>query len=400
MSYARAWSNRWRIAAPLSAAGALALRRFPALAQNASPVPAEPNPLMDMIELLPLSAGGSESNLLLATFADLAAQLAAVGTQPPPAVDRGDPHAWISAISQLPIADPFGSRFLQLTRDLFGFDLTDVDQTLQAGEPPDMPTLLRGRFNRDAVAAAWQANGYKLLDVNGTQVASLAEDPSFDFNNPIQRLVLARMNNAAFLPDGTLAYCGSLDNLKAVIATATGAAASLATRIDLARLVTGLDRVYGGAILLSGLALTGLQISPDMLSTPISDLATSIASAIASADDMPPVLSLLVGATPGGPLPVRTEGTPVPMPSGTVLFELLMAEDGAAARAKPVVEARLAAYTSVITRQPLSDRFASWDVRVDAARNILEIELTPNETTPLGIWLQMVYSRDLGFIAW
>lgn len=102
---------------------------------------------------------------------------------------------------------------------------------------------------------------------------------------------------------------------------------------------------------------------------------------------------------PAGPLGAMLRLLP-PSVAGAVVFELLMAEPGGAERAKPVVEQRLAGYRSLVSNQPLSDLFAAWDVWVDAERNVLEIDFSPNPTTPLSVWSRMIYSRDDGFIAW
>jgi hypothetical protein len=402
MTRGRGWSNRWRVAAPLAAASALALRRLPAIAQEATPPAGLAEPFASMLGLIPASATGSAANVQLATFADLAAQLDALGIAAPavlddsPAVDE-----WLAAVSPLAIADPFANFARVLGRDFIGYDLAHVDQTIQAGDPPDVITLLRGRFDHDAVAAAWTKNGYKLLKVDGVRVASLSEDESIDFNNPINKIVLARMNNAAFLSDGTLAYTARLDRLQAVIAAASVRAPALAARADVVSLISGIDRTLSSAMLLSGVALSATAQNPPDLGSPQS-LENAFASVVAASGTMPPIQTGLFGQTPGGPLriPVKVEGTPVAVPSGEIVFELLLAEPGSAEQAKEVVEQRLPAYRSTRTRAPLSDYFASWKVRAIEDRNVLEIDFTPNDDRPIDIWVQMIANRDLGFLAW
>jgi hypothetical protein len=298
----------------------------------------------------------------------------------------------------LAVADPFATRALQITRDLVGFDLSDVDQTMQAGVPPEMLTLLRGRFDHQAVADALAANGYKMVDIDGTQVASLFAGPQFDIDNPIGQIALARMNNAAFLPDGTLAFTASLQVMRLVIATAAGTEPSLAARVDVAALLTAGDGGIVTGALFDGAELSIVnQLPPDLDKLPSTDdlLATPAAGNV-----MPAVAVGLIGATPGGPLPNTMSGTPVSLPPAHIVIRLLFVTPDSAETAQSVVETRADQYVSLVTNEPFNHLFPEIEVTALTDENVLSIELTPESEGSIGAWMRMLFARDLLFLAW
>lgn len=392
----RSISTRWRIAAPIAAAVALAGRRFGAAAQDANPAPsAADGAFASMLALVPAALDGGPDNPMIASFADAALQLAATGVARPASVeDEAGMKGWMRATYPLAFASVFATNALLLGRDLLGYDATDLDQTLEVGAPPEVVTVLRGRFDHDAVAASWKANGYQMVDADGTQVASLHAEPEMDLKNPVSRLVLSRMNNAAFLADDTLVYTASLAAMRTVLA----GGASLANRVDIAALLAASDTELASAILFSGSSVAlAAQLPPALDPTVTADL---LATTVAAAAEMPPVAIGLIGITPGGPLPVR-EGTPEPAgPEAQVVIRLLLVQPGSAEQAARAIQARLAGYRSVATNQPLLDRFAAWEVRPLAAANAVEVALTPGDRGPLGIWMNLFLQRDLLFLAW
>ena len=65
-----------------------------------------------------------------------------------------------------------------------------------------------------------------------------------------------------------------------------------------------------------------------------------------------------------------------------------------------VAEERLATQSSLRTQQPMTEFFSSWDSQVveDVPVAVLELTFAP-EVRPQ-IWLQMIFARDLVFLAW
>jgi len=399
MNANRLVSMRSRVVAPAALAG-LALGRCQTGAALDLPQYLQRDHLGEMLALVPASAAGPDDNPMIATFADIAAQLAAGDIDRPSSVEDDDGMTpWIHASYSLAIADPIRTRALTITRDLLGYDVTDVDQTLEAGMPPEMVTLFRGRFDEAAVAVAWEINGYKMLEVDGTPVASLFEDAEIDMESQISQIALARMNNAAFLPDGTLAYTASLALMEQVIATAKGDADSLGEREDVAALLASLDEPLVSAIFFSGDAISAAeQISPRLTS----EQADEIATQIADPEPMPPVALGLVGVTAGGPTLIYEEGEEplIELPPATIVYRLLMAEPGTAETAAEVVDARLNRMSSAVNGQPYAELFGTWEATAAADGSTLAIDLTPAEGRPISFWPQVLFARDLLFLAW
>jgi hypothetical protein len=393
-------SMRWRAVAPLAAVG-LAFNRRLSLTAQELPQYLRNDQFSSMLSLVPASVAGPSGSLEIATFADIAAQLAAGGIEPPDSIEDDERLTqWMHATFGLAIADPIRSNALTLTRDLLGYDVTDLDQTLYAGLPPDVVTLFRGRFHEESVALAWELNGYRMLEVDEIPVASLAEDADFDLTGEIQRFALSRMNNAAFLPDGTLAYTATLPMMEQVIATANGNAESLRDREDVAAVLATLDEPVVSAVLFSGEAIAlDEMLYPALVENEAA--MTALETTLAETGEMPPIALGLVGVTAGGPTIIYDEGEEplIELPPATIVYRLLMAEPGTADTAAKVADARLSTMDSLVTQQPYAEIFGEWDARSIAGDSILAIDLTTADR-PISIWPQMLFARDLLFLAW
>src|SRR5262245_38124957 len=289
-----------------------------ATAQDAtpSPTPSGPNTVfMDMLSIAPDVLDGSEATESdIAQFADVALQLQATGVSVPTSVDDPAMHLWVRAIRWMVLPQDLASRVFDPTwREVFGFDVLQVDQSLVAGEPPNVITILRGRFEQAEVIGALANSGYQEVDVDGLTIYSLSEDASVDLKNPVSQLALARMNNVVFLPDGTLVAAATLDLIRQVIAVSQGNANSLADRLDVSTIVNAMPRQLASAILVRGgvLQLGGMVI--DFSASP--GQTQELLSQIDQLGEMPPITMALFGISPGGPLPEPlAEGTPEATP--------------------------------------------------------------------------------------
>lgn len=395
-------STRLRITAPLAIALSAIVAPDIARGQDESRNKSDAtSTLASMLSLAPVLGAPAEIGQTV-LFADIAAQLAAAGLTPPDSIEDNEAlGAWIQAISPLGLASPFGTRALQLNRSLLGFDATDVDQTIELGEPPEMVTLLRGRFDHDAIAAGWKSQGYAMLDLDGIAVASLAEDASIDLDKEINQLALARMNNAALLPDGTLVYTTTLPLMQSVIDVANGVASSLAERPDIAALLAAAPDELASAMLFSGgLLAVQEQLPPQILDDP--SAIGSFHEEIDATGTISPIVQVLAGITPGGPATYTGgSGTPLAeLPPAQVVFRALLAGSGAAASAVGIVDKRLESLDSATTGAGYGELFASWDVRSEQDAPVLDVDLTLAEDVTAGIWLQLIFRRDLLFLAW
>ena len=73
---------------------------------------------------------------------------------------------------------------------------------------------------------------------------------------------------------------------------------------------------------------------------------------------------------------------------------------GAAETAAEVAEARLERMSSAYAQIPYAELFGTWEASAEADGSILAIDLTPAGGRPVSIWPQMLYARDLLFLAW
>lgn len=362
-------------------------------AQEATPVADGPNSgLASMLHLAPdVMAGPDAPDTLIATYANLETQLDTIGGSRPANIDDEHFVRWAFGLESLFLPDLFLQSALSARwQEMIGFDILDLDETLEIGEPPTR-TLLRGRFARNDIESAWSRLGYQMSEVNGITVASLSADGDFSIDNELQRYAFSRFNNAAFLPDGTLAYAPTLDGLTEIIEVAQGNAPSLADREDVSALVQASDKQLVSAILTNG-----DYLRYETLLGPVADQVTPFP------DQIPPIELALLGVTAGGPISrPMTQASPTPgIPNASFEIALLMQSEADAAKVAEIALDRIATGASWLTRRPLSEFFASWDSHVVSDPPVARLSLTFSSDSFATFWLRMVLSRDLPFLAW
>lgn len=363
-----------------------------ATAQDATPSPGQAGNLATMLQLAPdVLAGADAPPTQIVVYADLATQLEAVGISRPASIDDEDFFRWSFGLETLFYPDLFLQNALSARwQELIGYDILDIDETLEIGEPPAR-TLVRGRFDRAEVEAAWARLGYQVQEIDGTTVASLNEDGEFSVDNELQRYAFSRFNNAAFLPDGTLAYAPTLKGLREVIAVANGEAPSIADREEIAALVGAMDEP-----LVSGIILTGDFLRFESLLGPGAHDVTPLA------DEMPAVELALFGITAGGPVSrPMTQESPTPgIPRATFKIALLHQSAEDAQRSAEVATGRLATAQSLLSLDPLADLFESWNAFALDDPPVMVMSLVIAEDRFAQTWLRMVLTRDLPFLGW
>jgi hypothetical protein len=393
-------STRARLIAP---AAALLTGLVPGERAAVAQSDAAESPLRSLLSLVPAGAVGAET-LQIAEFADIAAQATLFGTARPSGLDD-DPDlvsAWLNLNGFLSVADPFRLAGAVISRDVFGLDFTDLDQTLVVGQPPETLTYLRGRFDPAELTRAWTEQGYSVSEQGGVTIASLAPDGEFTPDHAVQRIALNRMNNAALLADGTLVYAARLDLLLRAIVAADGGGPALAERVDIAELLGVATEPLASAIIVHGAVLQAAPMLEALIGGDPS-VAGAIERMVETEPAMPPIALAMLGLTPGGPLLGRLTGdeTPEPLPRELQALNLayaLMATPGTAAEAAAIALERLDTGMSVRTTQPYATYFTEWEAEALAEDNVLRLQLTP-AGHPRIIW-DMLLSRDMLFLAW
>ena len=387
----------------LAIAVAVVLTPLGTRAQGATPeAGGEPTALAAMLAKVPASLPGlDEPAQATIAYADIEAQLAAVGVTPPDRADAEGIEQWRAATRGLHL--PSGaSMYDNAWRDDYGFDLLQTDQTISIVLPPYELTFFTGRFDHDAVLQHLDALGYQQVEVDGHDMLSIRGDYEQDFNAPTT-YKMAGMNYAVILDDGTLAFASAGAPLAAVLDVAGGERASLMDQAGVATLVANAPRDLATAMLLHGTMLaTGVPASLLEIGSGETPDVSAIATEIAETSTMPPIAMALLGATTGGPLVSADQ--PLPTPPGTpdarAVAVLLMLSPDAAETAATVVEERLATGSSTHYERPYAELFPERVVQVVPATAVLLVELTLGPDAPRNVLTQLLYSRDLGFLGW
>lgn len=336
------------------------------------------------------------------SYADIAAQLDAVGVEAPGSFEDEEFGRWMLATYGLAIPQT-PAQYFQLFRQDFGFDLLQAAQTLEISAPPFSLTLYRGDFDEDAVLDALEAQGYRAGAIEGRRALSIRGDFEIDVA-ATAFYTFASMNYMTILEDGTLVFAPARSIIAAVIAVEEGDAPSLVEDRGVGALVEQAPADLVSASIVPGTLLAGdpltAAIFPDPGATPDLD---SFATQQAELSQMPRVALALLGETAGGPLPTNADGTPEPLPddtpTGRGFIGLLMPGPAAAEDAVPVIEERLATGSTLSDGRPFADIFTDPTVRAIRDDALVLIDL-PFGQTQRGILLRLLITRDLGFIAW
>ena len=360
-----------------------------------------------MLRLAPAPVGRPGQ---IAAYANAAAQLEAVGLTMPRDRDDDDWPLYLGATFHLYQSPDLLTRaFDPAWRETFGFDIFQVDQSLLVGEPPNLTTLFRGRFAADDLRAAWRRTGYRTVatEVTGATVASLYEEPEAHLDSPIVQLALTSMNNAAVLPDGTLACSSSLDGVRAVLAVVAGEASLLAEEPGVAALIEEMGSDIASAILVDGTLLRASETIGRLVEG--DPQLEAVATRLAAENPMPPVRLALFGVTLGGPVRpflIGPDVTPVALaeghPEARFRIVLLLGSAAAAEAAVGLIEYRLDTGRSLRVDRPLAEFFPASQRRVTAVPGtpIVTVDLGYGEEAPLALWRDMLLARDVGFVAW
>lgn len=391
---------------------ALPAPRAPAAEKAVAPPAAGlAGPLAELLALAPDPSTAAEApETQLFEFGDPAAQLAAVNVA---TVDRRDASAdvrlWSRATRWLALPSPMREHALNPEwRELFGFDLFQIDQSLVTGEPPNRNFFLRGRFDPAEMRTAPTASGYQPLAIERVEVLSLFAEPAIGLANDVSRLALSALNNMTVLPDGTVVFASSLAGIRAVLAVASGAAPSPIERPEVATLLGSITTPLASAIVTTGSWLgLGTFRSEAVI---LGEQAGEVIDQVAALGTVPPVALAPWGVTPGGPVPLPPANDdepvappampPVEEPQAAVVIALLTTEAVAAGEAVDVIDARLGALSSLVTRTPFAEMFAEWRVAAVPDAPVVTVELTVAPGFSPRLWVDLLVRRDVPFVAW
>jgi len=357
--------------------------------------------LQAMLAIVPAElAELDDPDQAIIAYADIATQLAAFDLAAPDRMTDDGVTAWATAITGLPLPSP-ALQYQRVFGEDYGFDLVQVDQTLSIALPPFELALYRGRFDQQRIVRALREVGYTPVGSDARPILSIRGDYEQDISAPTA-YKLSAMNFATILGDGTLAFASALDPLEAVLEVEAGERPSLAERSDMEALGASLPDDLVSAHIVHGSALA-YGVPADLLDSDADETPDLevIATEIAGQSEMPPIAMALLGFTAGGPVTAGEEvGLPADVADARAVIALHMLSDDAATIAAPIIEERLATESSDQTGQPYAELFPEQTVEAVSGMPVVRIDLVLGEEVSRGILMQLLYNRDLGFLAW
>jgi hypothetical protein len=217
-----------------------------------------PDPLLDMLALIPDTPDARPSNGLGVTYADYHAVLEASGIKIPAniAALAGPAGARPLSVLMRVIAGPgtLMTYFLRFDSKTVGFDLFDISRAAAFGTPPHDGMILAGAFDAEKIGAALTARDFEKNDVEGVTVWSRFEDAKIQITakepgDPFGGY-LGMAARIAVLP-GYLANSRYWDITKAIVAASKKEQKSLADAPDYRALADAITdpQTYQGTLL-------------------------------------------------------------------------------------------------------------------------------------------------------
>ena len=373
--------------------------RYPAGPPRPAGTPASSGPtgLMAVLGLIPAAILDADDAFAgIVTISDLGAELEHTGVSVPESLSADSDEA--GAFARTLIAVSTGGPIFEYAyapdwRTLHGFDIRDIGQIVEFGQPPDHVTLLRGRFDRDEVDAALTRQGYETIDIDGVDVWNRGDDYAIDLEHPIGRYWVSQAQNFAMLGDDTLVIAGATGLIRAVIAAAAGNVDPVADDPRIAGLVSSEMDPLASAVIVPGILLAAgrHQLSTDGFASP---------------DDppfLPPVVSAILGATVGNAVGNPSdEGADVPLadyPFGENQVRLLLRVAGDVDTARDAIAARLEAGQSFVLGLDWIDLFERVEFETDDDAGIVVMSL-PEWLPGRRSVMKFFFQEDVGFLAW
>ncbi len=265
--------------------------------------------LAALLRLAPDWTGQDDQGLpVLATYADLDRWFAASGS------DRAalDPGQAGDAVAPLALPETLvRSGFSDVWRSRYGFDLRQVDQVLAVGQVPNLILIMPGRFDADALHAAWVASGYQAVEVAETTVWSLAPGDRIDLTAPASQPSLGMLNQVVLLDEGILIATARQSHMADALRVVRGEADSLLDH----------DGLREAAMMPSNLSASSAVIADGTLL-----LQAEPGGASADLDALPMVNGVAIAAPPPVALVVVALAAPDETGQLTVVTTLLLDE--------------------------------------------------------------------------
>lgn len=371
------------------------------------------NPLLRMLRFVP----DTPENREYVTYGDAAAWYSSWDV---PRIDsiaeidglERDPRAyWLNILPrQTTPPDALGLQFMMLDemRGAYGFDLFNVDRYLQAGLPPDLVSVIEYSFPDSQIVDALIASGYSVETLNDeAALYSILDDYQLDVSMEMVKTrvgQLGNLNRIALL-EGQMVIAKATANVTNAFAAHEGDIPSLADDPGyIAATSALLDSALGDMGELVGVIwVDGLQLADPLAYAEFGasqEVVDQIREELITADSALPPYDLVAFGTRHSPGATH------------LILAVVFPVDTDAKAAANVLAERMENYTSLVTNQPMTDR---WDLEMATGTKVnglpvalVSMRVDDPAPTPDGqelpnaavfTWSQMVWSRDTLFLA-
>lgn len=285
--------------------------------------------------------------------------------------------------------------------ELLGFLPFNVHQVLVAGTPPEMYSLYRGGVEFSSLTDIWEASDYALVSSAHGEYWSTSPDASVDFDNPLHRFVLARMNNMAIIDDDTLVCAPTAPMIERVLELHATGGESAADSEMIVPLVDAMPAETVNVMAFPGgtFSRAGV-IPPNITPSALEALDRLFEESDEAIGPMPPLLSALAGVTAGVMAPPRNGEDDAGMSDATAFMSFLAASEDDAVQAANTAFWRIGNLESLNTGEPYTDLLEVTNVAREAANGpVMTVELGAGSAMR-GVWHRLVMNRDLLPFAW
>jgi hypothetical protein len=311
-------------------------------------------------------------------------------------LDGADREQWLKILPvQTQPPEALGIHYL--ARDdmasIFGFDYFAARQTLQAGSPPSMLTLVQAEAEPKGIAESLIAAGYVEQPMQGGALYARGEDNAPDLNAPALVAATGALNRIALLSpvepgEATVAIARATETITNSAAARFDAVDSLADNSDFRAIVDALESTEPSEGRLVGLTFVDgpVAIGDAPVTSAWSDEYKSMIAGYA--EEPLSRYSTAAFATFRG-----KEFTDLGV------FLVLASGDDPSYVAKLLNE-RMDAYISSVDGEKLSDRWETkWIGAYQGEQNIayVTVQLKPEEAHGLN-WAELLARRDLNFL--
>ena len=268
-----------------------------------------------------------------------------------------------------------------------GYTFATIRETVAFGNTPAAGLLVKLDISADSLIPFWESQDYQQLENEFGTFWSMDETAAISFENPIQRRMMARLNNVAILEDDLVVYATTSEFLRRVMSTASGDSPNRVSALD--GVAAGFPEDATSAWFLDGGMLEyGAVIGPLLFADELASVAEEM---MAESDDavgiMPIIGTVCVGAAAGGHLNDELHN-----PDAREFMVLETSRFNMAEQAAKVIDWRIENFYSLDSAAPYAELLSNLQIDVIDGETV---RLSRPMSVPRPMLLRLVANRDV-----